>query len=244
MNTSVLTNLVLVHGAWHTSASWDQLKLVWDSPSVTLSTIDLPSVDGTGNLSRDADAVASHCRGLNGPTILLGHSYGGAVITQAARNVPDLEGLIYLAAMKPKLGESVAQLGRRSPVGSDLDAAIFVSNNQMSLDLALAIGVLYDNVTDELEKLLLHEIHPQSVSTFTEALSSDVPTNVSTSYVLCTRDRTIAPALQHVIALTCDTTLELATGHCPNVDAPFLLQERIETSLKYINFEKTGSPNC
>ncbi len=235
VNSELTTNLVLVHGAWHSGSSWDQLKLVWDDSSILLSTLDLPSVDGEGNLSRDAESVLAHCEALAGPIVLLGHSYGGAVITQAARAVTDLVGLIYLAAMKPDLGESVAQQARRSPVASELDGALNITNNQMSLNLDLAIDIMYDQPSVELAKRLAQEIHPQSVSTFTEPLTSDVPSQFSTIYLLCTRDRTIAPELQHIIAATCDTTYELATGHCPNVDSPTLLREHIKTSVNCIS---------
>lgn len=225
MTDSRSVNLVLVHGAWHAASSWDQLLSVWNDSTVSLSSFDLPSVDGTGNLSRDAAALIAHCQRLEEPTVLLGHSYGGAVVTQAAAHISNLIGLIYLAAMKPSLGESVAQQNRLSPVESELNRSLNVLDGQLVLNIETAAPLLYEDPSNALRAWISTSTHPQSSATFTEPVSSLLPDGLATIYLLCTRDRTIPPPLQQLIASTCDKTSELASGHCPNIDQPELLRD-------------------
>lgn len=111
--------LVLVHGAFAESASWAGVleRLLPAGFHAIAAPNPLRSV------SSDAAFVASIVRSIRGPTVLIGHSYGGAVITNAARELDNVEALVYVAGFAPDEGESIGELAGRFP-GSTLEQAV------------------------------------------------------------------------------------------------------------------------
>lgn len=111
--------IVLVHGAFADSSSWNGVvaQLSKDGYTVVAAANPLRSVAG------DARYVASVVDSIPGPVVLVGHSYGGAVITTAAVNKPQVKSLVYVAAFAPDEGESAGQLAGKFPGGS-LGAAL------------------------------------------------------------------------------------------------------------------------
>jgi pimeloyl-ACP methyl ester carboxylesterase len=111
--------IVLVHGAWADSSSWNGeiRRLVADG-----YTVDAPA-DPLRSLSGDAAYIASYLKTITGPIVLVGHSYGGAVITNAAVGDPNVKALVYIDGFAPAQGESVLQLAAMNP-GSELPSSI------------------------------------------------------------------------------------------------------------------------
>jgi pimeloyl-ACP methyl ester carboxylesterase len=107
----VKPTIVLVHGAWANSASWDGVidRLEADGYTVYAPPNPLRSLMG------DAASIAGFLRTINGPVVLVGHSYGGAVITNAAQEVSNVKALVYDDAFVPAKGESVSQLDAKYP---------------------------------------------------------------------------------------------------------------------------------
>ena len=96
--------IVLVHGAWADSNGWD-------AEITTLTGLGYPVVpiaNPLRSLTSDSDYVRARLAQINGPIVLVGHSYGGAVITNAARGVSNVKALVYVAAFAPAEGESLA----------------------------------------------------------------------------------------------------------------------------------------
>src|SRR4051794_4806797 len=98
-----VTTAVLVHGAWHGAWCWEKLTPLLDEASVPWQALDLP----LSSLEDDAAAVHKVLDAIEGPAVLLGHSYGGAVISQAGDH-PAVEHLVYLCAFALEAGESPA----------------------------------------------------------------------------------------------------------------------------------------
>ena len=111
--------IVLVHGAFAESASWDRVidPLLEAGHSVIAVANPLRSLAG------DAAAVSDVVRTIDGPVLLVGHSYGGAVITNVDRDAGEITGLVYVAAFAPKSGETCFQLSGLFP-GSTLGEAL------------------------------------------------------------------------------------------------------------------------
>ena len=106
-----VTNIVLVHGAWANGSSWSKLIPLLQAKGLHVACAHNP-------LSSIADDVAATTRKINaqdGPVLLVGHSYGGAVITEAGDN-PKVSGLVYVAAFAPDVGETLA--GMAEPFGA------------------------------------------------------------------------------------------------------------------------------
>src|SRR5580700_6219902 len=104
---------VLVHGAWHGAWCWEPVVVELEGRGHPVRTIDLPSRGNpAGDLHGDAQAVRELVESLGRPVVLVGHSYGGAVITEASSGTPGIKRLVYLTALVPDAGESVLEAGK------------------------------------------------------------------------------------------------------------------------------------
>src|SRR6266851_1057232 len=113
-------NVILVHGAWADGSCWSKVIPLLESRALRVSAVQLPltSLDSDVATVRRAIALA------DGPTVLVGHSYGGVVITEAG-NDAKVVGLVYIAALAPSDGESVASVTKPfppAPLGSEVRA--------------------------------------------------------------------------------------------------------------------------
>jgi pimeloyl-ACP methyl ester carboxylesterase len=106
--------VVLVHGAFADSASWNGVaeKLRADGYPV------IGAANPLRGVAADAQAVSAVVRSVKGPVVLVGHSYGGNVISNVANEAGNIKGLVYVAAFAPEAGESVAQLAGKFPGGT------------------------------------------------------------------------------------------------------------------------------
>lgn len=110
--------IVLVHGAWASTASWDGVIARLQSEGYTVYAPPNP----LQSLQGDADTIGDFLKTIKGPIVLVGHSYGGAVITNAANKVRNVKALVYVDAFAPAQGESAFQLTAKFP-GSVLTSA-------------------------------------------------------------------------------------------------------------------------
>lgn len=111
---AIKPTVILVHGAFADATSWNGVaaKLRADGYSVIGAANPLRSVQG------DAQAVANIAKSVQGPVVLVGHSYGGAVISAAAKELPNVKSLVYVAAFAPEQGETALELSGRFPGGT------------------------------------------------------------------------------------------------------------------------------
>jgi pimeloyl-ACP methyl ester carboxylesterase len=110
--------IVLVHGAWASTASWDGVIERLEAEGYTVYAPPNP----LRGLQGDAETIADFLKTISGPVVLVGHSYGGAVITNAANEVPNVKALVYVDAFAPAKGESAFELTAKFP-GSVLTSA-------------------------------------------------------------------------------------------------------------------------
>jgi len=111
--------VVLVHGAFADSSSWNGVTAILQRDGYTVVGVANP----LRSVRADADVVADKVKSIEGPVVLVGHSYGGSVISEAAVGRPNVKALVYVAAFAPDAGESVMGLSGKFP-GSTLGSAI------------------------------------------------------------------------------------------------------------------------
>lgn len=112
--TSSKPTIILVHGAFAGSSSWNGVigDLRRDGFPVIAAAVPLRSLKG------DAAYVRSLVESVTGPVVLVGHSYGGEVISVAAAGTPSVKALVFVSGLAPEIGESAASLGARFPTGT------------------------------------------------------------------------------------------------------------------------------
>ena len=135
-----MTTIVLTHGAFHGSWCFESLVAELEARGVTTALVDLPLTD----LAEDAAAVTAVLDTIDGPVILLGHSYGGAVVTVAG-NHPSVERLVYLTALGPDAGE----LGSGGPmtIGEQFLTTMRVDDDGLPfIDPEFAAQVFYPDI--------------------------------------------------------------------------------------------------
>jgi len=227
--------VVLVHGAWHGAWCWATFQAELDRRGVASHAIDLPghgtSLEPLGGLDHDAAhlAVTLDHLGLT-DAVLVGHSYGGAVITQAAAGRSDLAHLVYVAAFALNAGESVmGALRSLDPHDVDLGAAMqFHGDGTSTLDPKLAGAALYGSCSPEAVAAALPRLSPQPGATMTEDVTGTPRDTITSTYVRCLQDRAVHPEHQAVFAARCTTHVNLDTDHSPFVSMPAALADILE----------------
>ena len=198
--------VVLVHGAWGSPEMW-QYVIEALPPGVEVLVADLPTCNRAGTtLSDDAD----HARELVGDrhAILVGHAYGGAVITEAGASLPNLDHLVYLAAPMPDVGESMFQWLTKRPVpGMPLE---FHDDGTSTLNLN-DVELPYDEVT--IARLLGTRLRSFAIGAVMSPLSSAAWSTVPSTYVVTTRDTVIHPDTQRELAERAGAVSEIDTEH-------------------------------
>jgi pimeloyl-ACP methyl ester carboxylesterase len=227
--------VVLVHGAWHGAWCWATFQAELDRRGITSYAIDLPghgtSLEPLGGLHHDAAHLAATLDHLDlTDAVLIGHSYGGAVITQAATDRSDLAHLVYVAAFALNAGESVmGTLRSLDRHDVDLSAAMrFHDDGTSTLDPELAAAALYGSCSPEAVAAALPRLSPQPGSTMTEDVTGTPRDTITSTYVRCLQDRALHPEHQAVFAARCTTHVDLDADHSPFVSMPAALADIIE----------------
>lgn len=206
--------IVLTHGAFHTGACWELLVAELDTRGIDARTFDLPLTD----LDADAAVVTSVLDACDGPVVLVGHSYGGAVIT-AAGSHPNVERLVYLCALAPDVGEPAS--GGPVEIGGDFLASMRVTDEGVAfVDPALAPQVFYPDVDPATARRFAQHLRPGNTGgavTMTTAAWRDRPS----TYIVCVDDPIILESSQRANAARIGAeVLELPGDHSPMVARP------------------------
>ena len=224
---SPLRHIVLVHGAWHGAWCFSALQSELDRRGVPSYAIDLPghgaSTEPLGGFTDDVEAVRRFVavladRGITDP-VLVGHSYGGAVVSAAAAESPPVDSLVYLAAFALHQGESVLSAMSTFPRHEvALGAAIRIRDDGTSvLDPLLAGPALYGSCSRTASMAAIERLTPQPMATMAAELTSSALGRVRSTYVICSEDRAVHPVHQCIMAERCTNSITLKTDHSPFV---------------------------
>jgi pimeloyl-ACP methyl ester carboxylesterase len=217
--------IVLVHGGWHGSWCWERVLPLLAERGLEARTVDLPSCGpdraSRGDLDDDASAVRAAVHAIDGPVMLVAHSWGGVVVTEAAVDLPAVSRLVFLCAYVPDAGESVASLraGRRARPW------IRARDGALEVDPAAARDVLYHDCDPETAAWAIARLVPQNAACVGQAPSVAAWRALPCAYVRTARDRVVPHELQEVFAARADEAVELPTGHSPFLARPELVAD-------------------
>jgi len=230
-----MARFLLIHGSCHGAWCWDRVLPFLNHGPHQARAIDLPAhgTDRTPVAAVTLDLYAQAIvAGLDGPTIVVGHSAAGYAITAAAELAPDrIAALVYLCAYVPRPGHSLADLRRAGP-RQPLRAAISIAPDRLSFsfDQGLVADALYHDCPPEAVAMARRNLCPEPIAPQETALaltfrSASLPRH----YIRCTEDRAIPPEYQAAMTAAwpaaCVTTL--ATSHSPFFAAPEALARRL-----------------
>jgi pimeloyl-ACP methyl ester carboxylesterase len=133
--------IVLVHGAFADSSSWNGVI----DPLQSAGHPVVAAANPLRGLSSDAEAVSDVVRSIDGPIVLVGHSYGGAVISNVVADAGEITGLVYVDGFAPEPGESAFELAGKFPGSTTGDAVRPIPRSDGTTDLALAPELFRDN---------------------------------------------------------------------------------------------------
>jgi pimeloyl-ACP methyl ester carboxylesterase len=209
------TTVVLVHGAWHGPDCWQPLVSALDGVDVV--TVDLPSSgttpDGLAGLREDAAEVSRVLRGIDGPKVVVAHSYGGAPVTEAVSSDSGVTHLVYLCAFQLDVGESLLGLmgGQPQPWYEEREDHLRVTTPE---------EIFYNGVSPELTASSVAALRLQSRSSFEQPLTRAAWREVPSTYVICDADRAVPPGAQEMLAQRAGTVHHLPAGHSPFLSHP------------------------
>ncbi|MER9142066.1 alpha/beta hydrolase [Mesorhizobium sp. M0871] len=193
--------IVLVHGAMADSSSWNSVIPILCHDGYTVVAV----ADPLRSVSGDAAAVASVVESIDGPVVLVGHSYGGSVITKAALNSKNVRALVYVAAFAPDKGESTFALISKFP-GSELGAALAKpialpdGSLQLSVDPAKFAGPFAADLPMEQVALMAITQRPVAETALKEASGAAAWKTLPSYFVYGAADKSIPPALHDFMA--------------------------------------------
>jgi len=220
---------LLVHGGWSGAWCWQKLAAEFDRRSIKWIAIDLPSSKNAAkpstDMASDAAAVVSTVH-RDGRYILVGHGYGGAVVTEVAPQIPNLERIIYVAGLVPKSGESAIETLRTVRVTTKLDEAMEVDGDYLRLNRNLASAALYNDCPPVIASWAVDKLTTQTAASFrSKRTSADL--EIDSLYIRCILDHAYDPLLQEHMSERCDTVFDLASDHSPFLSQPTNLCEAI-----------------
>ncbi len=195
---SVKPTIVLVHGAWADASSWNGEVERLQHDGFVVRAIANP----LRGLSSDSADVASFLATISGPIVLVGHSYGGAVITNAAAGNHNVKELVYVDAAAPAVGETVGQLsGTTSALNAApdtlFDSVPYPNAPAGDTDLYLKESVFLQSFAQDLPtasaKALWASQRPAAMSAFTTASAAAAWQTIPSWYVIGTADKIITP---------------------------------------------------
>lgn len=221
--------VVLVHGFWGGAAHWRNVILELARRGHTdLRAVELPLT----SLADDATRTREMVQQVDGPVVLVGHSYGGAVITEAG-NLPNVTGLVYVAAFAPDAGESPGQISEEQPpaafenIEPDSDGRLWVAQDKFKESFA------QDLPDDDTLVMAVTQKAPLG-STFGDQVTDPAWKQKPTWYQISTEDRMIHPDNQRRMAarMSPRRTIELDASHASLASRPADVVDLIEEAIE------------
>ncbi len=200
-------NVVLVHGGFVDGGGWEAVYKLLKAKGYNVSIVQNP----TTTLAADVAATKAVVDAQDGPVVLVGHSYGGVVITEAG-NDPKVSRLVYIAAFAPDKGESVQKLIANPPAGAPVPPILPPVNGFLMLDKAKFAQAFAGDVKPERAAFLASAQVPWGVEALAGEVTAPAWREKPSWYLVTTHDRMIPPDAQRAMAKRADATVVEAPG--------------------------------
>ncbi len=219
-----IKNIVLVHGAFADGSSWSKIIPLLQKSGFHVTAVQNPLT----SLADDVTAVNRVLSEQDGPVLLVGHSWGGAVITEAG-NDPKVVGLVYVAAGAPDSGQSFGEWWKDyTPAAGASEIKPYGKDGFVALTPEGVKKFFAQDVPEE-EAALIHAVQgPLAARCFEDKISTAAWRSKPSWYIASENDFTIPPAVERDSAKKMNaTTLTLATSHVPMISEPKVVTDFI-----------------
>ncbi len=221
MNSKIKPSIVFVHGIWADGSSFSKVipHLQADGHEV------IAAQYGLDTLAGDVAAVKGTLARVGGPVILVGHSYGGTVITAAGTD-PRVAGLIYIAALAPDADETSQSQQAKFPV-TDVFAHIEVTDGRVWMKPS-GIECFAGDLTPQEQRLVWATHAAPAADLFNQKVEGTAWRSKPNWYIVATQDRTVQPELERFLAKRMHAgTFEIDSSHVPMLSQPDLVLDVI-----------------
>ena len=223
-NTSTVKNIVLVHGGFVDGSGWEGVYKALKEAGYTVAIVQNPTITLEGDVAVTKLVIDAQ----NGPVILVGHSYGGAVITEAG-NDPKVAGLVYITAFALDKGESVSSLIKDPPLGAPVPPILPPQGGFLLLDKAKFPAAFAGDVSPEAASFMADSQVPWGLEALNGAITQPAWRTKPSWYMVTTEDKMIPPDAQRAMSKRAGSTVvEVKSSHSVYVSQPRAVAEFIE----------------
>jgi pimeloyl-ACP methyl ester carboxylesterase len=226
-NQNSKTSIVLVHGAFADGSSWNKVIPILESAGFTVTAVQ----NALKSLADDVATTRRAVESQKGNVVLVGHSYGGAVITEAAAGSPKVKALVYVAAFAPDTGETLGALGEKFPAPPLATALAPDSAGFLFIDRAKFHDVFAHDLSEDEADLLAATQKPIAAAIFGEPAKAAAWKTLPSFYVVSTGDTAINPDLERFMAKRMGAkTKEIKASHVSFISNPSEIVKVIESA--------------
>jgi pimeloyl-ACP methyl ester carboxylesterase len=228
VSSPTATTIVLVHGGFVDGSGWESVYKILKKDGYSVAIVQNPTI----SLADDVAATKRIVHVQNRPVILVGHSYGGVVITEAG-NDPKVAGLVYIAAFAPDKGESVSTLIKDPPPGAPVPPILPPQDGYLFLDKAKFPASFAADVDKDKAAFMADSQVPWGVEALGGTISEPAWKTKPSWYLVATDDKMIPPPAQRLMSKRAGSTIvEVAGSHAIYVSQPNAVAALIEDAAK------------
>ena len=221
-------NIVLVHGGFVDGSGWEGVYKILKNDGYTVAIVQNPTI----SLADDVAVTKRTLAAQDGPVILVGHSYGGAVITEAGTD-PKVAGLVYVAAFAPDKGESVSSLIKNPPPGAPVPPILPPQDGYLYLDRVKFPASFAGDVKPDAAAFMADSQVPWGVEALNGTITEAAWKTKPSWYLVTTEDKMIPPDAQRAMSKRAGSTVvEVRGSHAVYVSHPQAVASLIEKAAR------------
>jgi len=225
-------NIILVHGAWADGSSWSAVIEDLQAKGYKVTAPQFPLTSLADDVARLRQVLALQ----DGPTILVGHSYGGQIITALGTDAPNVAGLVYIAAFGLDKGESLGALLSQGPTPPALVHQFVDKRGFVWLAEDDFVNHFAADVDPVKARVMYAVQQPLAATAFNEAMGVPAWKSLPSWYLIAADDQALPPPAQHLFAKRMGATvIEIPSSHVAMVSHPRDVVQLTETAAKAIS---------
>jgi pimeloyl-ACP methyl ester carboxylesterase len=224
--------IVLVHGGWADASSWNAVTQRLQDDGYTV----IAPANPLRGVQTDSAYLSSVLATITGPIILVGHSYGGVLITNAATGNPNVKALVYVAAFAPDLGETVGQLLVMNPGSQAAPPNLTFRPYPGGLDTYITPSAFRNVFCADLPASTSAVMAANQRPIDAAALGQPSGKTIPSWYLLASNDQAIPPATERFMAKRAGaTTVEIASSHVAMISHPAVVTDLIRAAARSVH---------